>query len=163
MAPEKRGSSTALRDVVLDSTGSAVLDAETWEIITGHDDTRERFRIYRLCECPECGGTGKVTIPGKIHGTPGALGSYAVAPTIQRCPECRGEGRTRQLVATMETPEAVGVALVTLGREGEFEECPVGLLETRPEGKTTGTWLIKPWLASPRNVSDAGKLLRAQR
>jgi cytochrome c553 len=41
----------------------------------------------------------------------------------------------RDLVATVSSPEAVGVALVTLAREGEFEECPLGLLDRMPECK----------------------------
>ena len=107
----------------------------------------ERFRLYRLCDCTTCQGRGKVE-----WATP-AGGSYP--PT--RCPDCRGEGRTRDLIATCATPEAVGVALVTLGREGEWEECPVGLLDT--QGERGEKWIVRPWLPSARNVSDAGRTL----
>jgi hypothetical protein len=58
------------------------------------------------------------------------------------------------LVASCADPEALGVALVTLGREGEFEDCPIGLLDT--EGEVVQKWLVRPWLPSTRNVSDAG-------
>jgi len=108
-------------------------------------DSRERFGLYRLCECPECGGRGKwwdLDAPKR--------------PEI-KCPECRGEGRIRQEVASCESPEAVGVALVTLAREGEFTECPLGLLDR--EGETNQKWLILPWLPSARNVRDAARTL----
>ena len=67
-------------------------------------DESERFQILRLCDCTTCGGTGRQ------KGNPRPFHKW-------RCPVCRGEGRTRQLVATCATPEAVGVALVTLGRD----------------------------------------------
>jgi len=105
------------------------------------DEMEGRYRIYTLCLCDDCGGTGKAS--------------------EQRCKPCRGEGRRLGLVATASDPESVGVALVTLAAEGEFESCPVGLMD-RPEGET-GKWLIKPWLPSPRNVSDAGRVLASAR
>ena len=106
----------------------------------------ERFRLYRLCDCTACGGRGKV------------LAAYEqVGFREERCPDCRGEGRTRDLIATCATPEAVGVALVTLGREGEWDECPVGILDT--QGETGEKWIVRPWLPSARNVSDAGRTL----
>ncbi len=100
-----------------------------------------RFALYRLCPCGACSGSGK-------HED-------------VRCPECRGEGRQKQLVAECETDKAVGVAIVTLGREGEFHECPFGLLDR--EGETNQKWLVSPWLPSPRNISDAGKVLASKR
>ena len=115
------------------------MDPETRHV-TAEPDNPERFRLFRLCDCPTCGGVGKDPY--------GELG---------RCTECRGEGRVRQEIATCATAEAVGVALVTLAREGEFEECPIGLLDS--EGETGQKWLIRPWLPSARNVSDAGRVL----
>jgi DnaJ-class molecular chaperone len=133
------------------------------------DANPERFRLFRLCTCILCAGRGKV------HHHPDAK--------PYRCEDCRGEGRVRQELATCATPEAVGVALVTLAREGEFEECPVGILDTEPACeecggravyyaehrvcnvcmgsgiKSTGTWLITPWLPSARNVTDAARTL----
>lgn len=107
-----------------------------------------RFRLYVLCECERCGGYGK---SGMLQGRgDGHMGLERV-----RCPECRGEGRTRLLVASTDTPEGLGVALVTLGREGEFDECPIGVLDS--EGKIGKKWLVKPWLPSARNLSDAGR------
>lgn len=111
-------------------------------------DEAERFALYRLCECTACEGTGKVQ-------------DAWPAGTVPRCQECRGEGRTRDLVATCATPEAVGVALVTLGREGEWDECPVGVLDTM--GEPGQKWIVKPWLPSARNVSDAGRTLQTAR
>lgn len=101
-----------------------------------------RFRLFRLCPCPACEGKGK---------------AYDRPRDPVRCPECRGEGRVRQELATCETAEAVGVAIVTLAREGEWAECPFGLLDS--EGETGKKWLILPWLPSARNVSDAGRTL----
>lgn len=101
----------------------------------------DRYRLYRLCQCSECGGSAKVD--------------------GRRCRTCRGEGRTLDCVATATDPESVGVALITLALEDEFDGCPFGLMD-RPKGQT-GRWLVKPWGASPRNVSDAGKVLRSAR
>ena len=111
------------------------------------DPDPERFKLYRLCDCPTCEGKGKVDT-GLV---------MPLVNVVERCPECRGEGRVRELVATCASPEAVGVALVTLGREQEWAECPFGLLDT--EGETGQKWLIRPWLPSARNVSDAGRTL----
>ncbi len=117
--------------------------------VTAEPEPRERFALYRLCECAACNGHGKIIARGS--------GSLQVRLSLGRCPECRGEGRTRDLIATCATPEAVGVALVTLGREGEWDECPIGVLDT--QGETGKKWLVKPWLPSARNVSDAGRTL----
>ncbi len=109
---------------------------------------QEDYRLYSLCPCENCNGTGKVRAEGIAVGT--------------RCKECRGEGRTLTLVATCGTKEAVGTALVTLALEGHWDgDCPFGLMH-RPEGEK-GRWLIKPWQASARNVSDAGRTLRSAR
>lgn len=110
------------------------------------NDQRDRYALYRLCPCSECSGRGRL---------PGA--------ELARCLECRGEGRVRQEVADAETPEGLGVAIVTLAREGEWDECPFGLLDRYPEGKTTGTWLILPWGPSPRNVRDAARVMARKR
>jgi hypothetical protein len=69
------------------------------------------------------------------------------------------------LLATCETEEAVGVTLCTLGREGEFDpgagDCSIGVLDT--QGEPGKKWIFRPWLASPGNVSAAGKVLRSAR
>lgn len=111
----------------------------------------ERFHLYRLCQCSLCDGTGKRN-ETLVWDT--GLKTYS----SKRCADCRGEGRTRDLVATCATPEAVGVALVTLGREGEWNECPVGVLDTM--GEPGEKWIVTPWLPSARNLSDAGRTLR---
>jgi hypothetical protein len=70
-----------------------------------------------------------------------------------------------ELVATCASEEAVGVALCTLAREGEFDpmngDCAIGILDEA--GETGRKWLIKPWLANPANVSAAGRVLRTAR
>lgn len=114
-----------------------------------------RYALYRLCECAACGGRGKIAGSEKVETAEEIGVKFGV-----RCPDCRGEGRTRELVATASDPESVGVALVTLGREGEWDECPVGVLDTM--GETGEKWIVRPWLPSTRNVTDAAKLLRSQ-
>lgn len=106
-------------------------------------DEAHRFRIYKLCDCPACGGTGK-----NEDG-------------ISRCTLCRGEGKVRDVVAAAESPEALGLALVTLGREGELADCAVGVLDVL--GEPGQKWILKPWLPSPRNTSDAGRVLATAR
>jgi hypothetical protein len=53
------------------------------------------------------------------------------------------------LVATASTAEDVGVALVTLGREGAFSGACVGLLDTRGNEDEPGVWIIHPWDTAP--------------
>jgi DnaJ-class molecular chaperone len=143
----------------------------------------ERFRLFRLCDCPTCEGKGKAKSE-ILLGTDGQpIARDRGARFTIRCPDCRGEGRVRQEIATCATPEAVGVAIVTLAREGEWDECPLGLLDGLPDCdecdvsvdggaermscakckgsgvKPTGTWLITPWLPSARNVTDAARTL----
>jgi len=139
-------------DETHDMTESYDRDADYWRSVPRRNVTStagdpERFRLYRLCDCTACEGTGKERYPDSVIGQ----------MSERRCPACRGEGRTRDLIATCATPEAVGVALVTLGREGEWEECPVGILDT--QGETGEKWIVRPWLPSARNVSDAGRTL----
>jgi hypothetical protein len=67
----------------------------------------------------------------------------------------------RQLVATCEDEASVGVALVTLGREGEWADCPFGLLDK--QGEKGKKWLVSPWLPSARNVSDAARVLASSK
>jgi len=138
-------------------TAEPPTDTLTWDEFSGRGDPKQRFRLYRLCECAECEGKGRGTYPMQLARWEVEYG----VQTSERCPICRGEGRTLELVATCASAEAVGVTLVTLGREGEWSECPVGVLDT--EGETGQKWLVSPWLPSPRNVSDAGRLLRSRR
>ena len=70
----------------------------------------------------------------------------------------RGGERNRVLVATAATAEAIGVAIITLGREGELDDCPVGILDRLPE-EGQRKWVLLPWLPSARNASDAGRVL----
>ena len=78
---------------------------------------------------------------------------------------CPGVEREKELLATCATPEALGVAIVTLAREGELEvdgqPCRVGVLDR--QGEKNHKWLIRPWEASPRNVSDAASTLARSR
>lgn len=125
---------------------------ERWNHTAERQDPGQKYFLYRLCICGTCSGVGRIaraTADGQTERSP------------DRCPDCRGEGRTLDLVATCGTPEAVGAALVRLAREGEFDECPLGILDTRPEPGER-KWLVSPWLPSPRNVTDAARLLGHQ-
>ena len=103
------------------------------------------LRIYRLCDCPDCEGTGK--LPGSPQRSAKRF----------RCPTCRGEGRTRERLAECPDAESLGPALLALADEGAFEGgCPLGIWHE-------STWKILPWLASARNLSDAGRDLAAAR
>lgn len=117
--------------------------------LTGRGDPQQRFRLYRLCVCLECLGEGKVV--RLTTGNEGTTRHY------QKCRECRGEGKTLDLVATCATPQDLGCKIVTLAKEDEFEGCPIGILE---DG---GSWLVKPWLPSARNVADAARVLAKSR
>lgn len=70
---------------------------------------------------------------------------------------CRDHEGLLTLIATAGSPEAVGVAIVTLGREQEFEDCALGILDTM--GEVGSKWVLRPWEASARNVSIAGRTL----
>lgn len=60
------------------------------------------------------------------------------------------------LVATCGSKGAVGVALVTLGEEGEFEGCTVGVMH-RPHEDKPGRWLANPYPAGIPRTGDRGK------
>lgn len=111
------------------------MDSTPWRDEQG----RDRYQLYRLCECFSCYGRGKV---------------LGVKPRLIRCEECRGEGRILQELSSSQTPEGVGVAIVTHGWEQEWKDCPLGLLDRKEH-----RWLVLPWERSPRNVSDAARTL----
>lgn len=48
-------------------------------------------------------------------------------------------------VATAPTPEALGVALVTLAEEGELQDEAIGVLDT-----IARRWLVNPWAGRRR-------------
>ena len=54
------------------------------------------------------------------------------------------------LVATASTPEFVGVALVTLGREGEFDHSCAGVLDTHGTDEVQGSWVLNPFDTVPQ-------------
>ena len=154
-------------------------------------EDEQRYSLYRLCTCSECEGSGKLPRMQYERHPNDPEDVVPVGRRMERCPECRGEGRVRDEVASRDSPEAVGLALVTLAREGEWEGCAFGLLDRTPECETcggsgnwtgqsgddehtqeggcyackgsgvkpTGTWLLKPWLPSARNVTDAARTL----
>lgn len=53
------------------------------------------------------------------------------------------------LVATASTPEDVGVALITLGEEGEFDQTCAGILDTHGTDEVQGSWVLNPFDTSP--------------
>lgn len=122
------------------SDGAPVHSIADWERFSGRGDPEQRYRLYRLCPCEICTGSGRID--------------------DAKCPDCRGEGRVRDLVATCADAPSLGVALVTLAREGTWtDDCPMGCLDT--EGEVGKKWIVRPWQASPsaRNLSDAGRVL----
>lgn len=80
-----------------------------------------------------------------------ALDSDEIAPRTERerfrIYRVRNGGDP-EIVATVSSPEAIGVALCTLGTEGEFDDTCVGVMDSmsRFDGrKWVGKWLVKPW------------------
>lgn len=72
-----------------------------------------------------------------------------VAPKIPRSTETRYRIYSQAFgspvcIATAATAEDLGVALVTMGREGQFDGVLVGVMDAPTEG-VPGTWLVKPW------------------
>jgi biotin operon repressor len=53
------------------------------------------------------------------------------------------------LVATATTAEDVGVALITLGSEGEFNHSCAGILDTHGTDEIQGSWILNPWDTTP--------------
>lgn len=49
------------------------------------------------------------------------------------------------LVATASSAEDVGVAIMTLGREGEFAGACIGILDTHGTDEVPGSWIVNPW------------------
>ena len=49
-----------------------------------------------------------------------------------------------RLLATCEFEDEVGLAIVTLGKEGEFDDRVLGLLDT--QGEKGHRWLVVPYL-----------------
>ena len=49
-----------------------------------------------------------------------------------------------EIVATTDTKEGVGTTLITLGLEGEFEGCTVGVM-WRGHDAATGEWIVNPY------------------
>lgn len=78
---------------------------------------------------------------------------------------CPGNEREKVLVFTTGTEAGVGVGLILNAREGMFVEdgqpCRIGILDR--QGEKGKRWLVLPWEASPRNASDAGRLLQRRK
>lgn len=64
------------------------------------------------------------------------------------------DGGKPEIVATVRSPEAVGVAICILGEEGMFDDYCLGVQDAldhidEKTGKWTGKWLVLPWQAQP--------------
>jgi hypothetical protein len=140
MAPDP-ARSEASRNAAPENARSPRVRAERWTHTAERDDPNQRFFIYVLCPCENCDGRGWLE---PRRETP--------------CPDCRKEGRVLTLVATCAKQAGIGASIFTLANEGAFDECPIGVLDTHPDPDGR-KWLISPWLPSPRNVSDAGRVL----
>lgn len=96
--------------------------------------TETRSHAYRWLDAP---------------GVPLTVPPEFVAPKIPRTPAtryriytlCDGEPCC---IAAAADPESLGVALVTMAREGQFEHSTVGIMDA-PNDEQPGTWLAKPW------------------
>ena len=70
---------------------------------------------------------------------------------------CRTHEGDLQLIATCGSEEAVGVTICTLGREHEFDDCALGILDDM--GEKGSKWIVRPWERSAQNVSVAARTL----
>lgn len=57
----------------------------------------------------------------------------------------RLSGGELSIIATAEDDDSAGAAIVRLAREGEFERCALGLLDSLGDEDAEGDWVIKPW------------------
>jgi hypothetical protein len=92
------------------------------------------------------------TVPGQL-----TLTTDEIAPRTEneryRLFRVRNGGPP-EIVCTVSSPEAVGVALCTLGAEGEWDDVCVGVQDAlsrfdNKQQKWVGKWLVKPWVAQP--------------
>lgn len=100
-----------------------------------HGVTEPRSHQYRWADAPG--------LP------PAVLPEIAEAAKIPRTPQTRYRIYTRvyddlRCIAACADPESLGVALLTLAAEGEFEGKLLGVMDAPTEG-VSGEWLIKPW------------------
>lgn len=54
-----------------------------------------------------------------------------------------------ELVGTAPSEQALGSVLINLGKQGQFAESCVGLLDTYGTDEVPGTWIISPWDVAP--------------
>lgn len=76
----------------------------SWEDVSGRDDPKQRYRLYRLSATDE----------------------YPY------------------LLGTCETEADVGVAVITMGREGQLRDSTLGILDTA--GEKGKRWVLNPFL-----------------
>ena len=119
----------------------------------GPGPTAARVHRYRL-----------VSAPGELplRDLPDTLAEFVLDDDVvtPRTPEHRFrvyrvcDDDSRELVGTAPSEEALGVALCTWGREGEFANCAIGWLDTFGTDERPGEWIVKPWDARvPRRVA----------
>lgn len=53
------------------------------------------------------------------------------------------------LLATCETESAVGTAICEMAREGQFQDCSVGILDRM--GEKGQRWLVNPYAPAPQS------------
>ena len=105
-------------------------------------------------ECERRKGTGPRAFFYRWTNIPDEYRAREAAPPAMADPGIPNSIETRyriysrvyddlRCIAAAPTPEALGVALVTMGEEGEFDGKLVGVMD-RPTDEP-GRWLVKPW------------------
>lgn len=128
----------------------------SWESEDGRDDPEQRYAVYKICPSDErekvlvftCGTSEAVGVGIVLNaqermfledGDPCRIGLLDRQP---KCENCGGHGEDMNWLT--------GSPVVCRDCEGSGQ-------------KKTGTWLVLPWGASPRQVSDAGRVLGSAR
>ena len=77
-----------------------------------------------------------------------------VLPAENYAPRCEAERyrvyaldgeNALHLRATCGSKSGIGMVVATMGAEGEWELCALGVLDTHGSEDEPGTWLVNPW------------------
>jgi hypothetical protein len=100
----------------------------------------ERFALYELRPCRECGGSGSVVVPSPTEVIGEGVSGQGVVS--RRCPYCQRGKQLTRLATT--TKEGIGTALVALAEDareaGDGPLGPIGCLD-----RVERRWVCIPW------------------